>query len=61
MHNEKQILRFINNYKTKNLYLIGNEINKRIGTDNYDSKRIKFNVHYKDIDKSNLYQEIKSI
>ena len=36
-------------------------MNKRIGTGNYDSKRTKFNVHYKDIDKSNLYQEVKSI
>lgn len=61
MYDGKQILRFINNYKTKDLYLIGNEMNKRIGTGNYDSERTKFNVHYKDINKSNLYQEVKSI
>lgn len=36
-------------------------MNKRIGTGNYDSERTKFNVHYKDINKSNLYQEVKSI
>lgn len=61
MYDGKQVLRFVNNYKTKDLYLIGNEMNKRIGTGNYDSKRTKFNVHYKDINKSNLYQEVKSI
>lgn len=61
MYDGKQVLRFVNNYKTKDLYLIGNEMNKRIGTGNYDSGRTKFNVHYKDINKSNLYQEVKSI
>ena len=61
MYDGKQVLRFVNNYKTKDLYLIGNEMNKRIGTGNYDSERTKFNVHYKDINKNNLYQEVKSI
>ncbi len=61
MYDGKQVLRFVNNYKTKDLYLIGNEMNKRIGTGNYDSERTKFNVHYKDINKSNLYQEVNSI
>ena len=61
MYDGKQILRFVNNYKTKDLYLIGNEMNKRIGTGNYDLERTKFNVHYKDINKSYLYQEVKSI
>ena len=61
MYDGKQVLRFVNNYKTKDLYLIGNEMNKRVGTGNYDSERTKFNVHYKDINKSNLYQEVKSI
>lgn len=61
MYDGKQVLRFVNNYKTKDLYLIGNEMNKRIGTGNYDSQRTKFNVHYKDINKSNLYQEVNSI
>ena len=61
MYDRKQVLRFVNNYKTKDLYLIGNEMNKRIGTGNYDSERTKFNVHYKDINKTNLYQEVKSI
>lgn len=61
MYDGKQIFRFINNYKTKDLYLIDNEMNKRISTGNYDFERTKFNVHYKDINKSNLYQEIKSI
>lgn len=61
MYDGKQVLRFVNNYKTKDLYLIGNEMNKRIGTGNYDSERTKFNVQYKDINKSNLYQEVKSI
>lgn len=61
MYDGKQVLRFVNNYKTKDLYLIGNEMNKRIGTGNYDLERTKFNIHYKDINKSNLYQEVKSI
>ena len=61
MYDGKQVLRFVNNYKTKDLYLIGNEMNKRIGTGNYNSERTKFNVHYKNINKSNLYQEVKSI
>lgn len=61
MYDGKQVLRFVNNYKTKDLYLIGNEMNKRIDTGNYDSERTKFNVHYKNINKSNLYQEVKSI
>lgn len=61
MYDGKQVLRFVNNYKTKDLYLIGNEMNKRIGTGNYDSERTKFNVHYKNINKSNLYQEVNSI
>lgn len=62
MYDGKQVLRFVNNYKTKDLYLIGNEMNKRIGTGNYDSERTKFNVHYKDINNNNnLYQEVKSI
>lgn len=61
MYDEKQVLRFVNNYKTKDLYLIGNEMNKRIATGNYDFERTKFNVRYKAINKSNLYQEVKSI
>ena len=36
-------------------------MNKKISTGNYDFERTKFNIHYKDINKSNLYQEIKSI
>ncbi len=61
MYDGKQALRFVNNYKTKDLYLIGNEMNKRIATGNYDFERTKFNVRYKAINKSNLYQEVKSI
>lgn len=55
MHEGKQVLRYVNNCKTKDSYLIGNEMNKRIGTGNYDSERTKSNVHYKDINKNNLY------
>ena len=61
MYDAYEVLWFDINYKNKDLYLIGNEMNKRIGTGNYDSERTKFNVHYKDINKSNLYQEVKSI
>ena len=38
---------------------IGNEMNKRQGTGNYDKDRTKFNIHYKDINSYNLYQEVK--
>lgn len=31
MYDEYQVLRFENNYESKYLYLIGNEMNKRIG------------------------------
>lgn len=41
MYYEKQVLRHINNYKTKDLYLIINEMNKRIGTSNNDFERVK--------------------
>lgn len=34
MYDEKQVLRFVNNYKTKDLYFMGNEMNERIGTGN---------------------------
>lgn len=32
MYDGYQVLRFENNYKSKDLYLIGNEMNNRIGT-----------------------------
>lgn len=52
---EKQVLRLINNYKTKDLYLISNEMNKRISTCNYDFERTGFNIP-KDVNKNTLYQ-----
>ena len=61
MYDGKQVVRFVNNYKSKDLYNIGNEMIKRVGTGNYEKERTKFNVHYKDIDEKNLYQEVKSI
>ena len=61
MYDGKQVLRFVNNYKSKDLYNLGNEMIKRIGTGNYDKNRTQFNVHYKDIKEKNLYQEVKSI
>lgn len=60
MYDGKQVLRFVTNYKSKDLYNIGNEMTKRIGTGNYDKERTKFNIHYKDIKRYNLYQEVKS-
>lgn len=47
MYDGYQVLRFENNYKSKDLYLIGNEMNNRIGTGNYDKERTKFNIKYK--------------
>lgn len=61
MYDGKQVLRFVNNYKSKDLYNLGNEMIKRIGTGNYDKTRTQFNVHYKYIKEKNLYQEVKSI
>ncbi len=54
-----QVLRFENNYKSKDLYLIGNEMQNRIGTGNYDPERTKFNITFKDLEKENLYQDVK--
>lgn len=47
MYDGYQVLRFENDYKSKDLYLIGNEMNNRIGTGNYDKERTKFNIKYK--------------
>lgn len=60
MYDGKQVLRFVNNYKTKDLYLIGNKMNKRIGTGNYDSERtlmyiIKILIRVIYIKKLNLF------
>ena len=46
MYDGYQVLRFENNYKSKDLYLIGNEMNNRVGTGNYDKERTKFNYSY---------------
>jgi hypothetical protein len=50
MYDGYQVLRFENNYKSKDLYLIGNEMNNRIGTGNYDKERTKFNIKYKELE-----------
>ena len=59
MYDGYQILRFENNYKSKDLYLIGNEMNNRIGTSNYDKGITKLNIKYKELEKDNLYQDVK--
>lgn len=59
MYDGYQVLRFENNYKSKDLYLIGNEMNNRVGTGNYDKERTKFNIEYKELEKDNLYQDVK--
>lgn len=51
MYDGYQILGFENNYKSKDLYLIGNEMNNRVGTGNYDKERTKFNIKYKELEK----------
>ena len=61
MYEGKQVVRFVNNYKSKDLYNIGNEMDKRKGTGNYDDERTKFNIHYKDIKEKSLYQEVKNV
>ena len=59
MYDGYQVLRVENNYKSKDLFLIGNEMKNRIGTGNYDSERTKFNITFKGLEKENLYQDVK--
>lgn len=59
MYDGYQVLRFENNYKSKDLYLIGKEMNNRIGTGNYDKEKTKFNIKCKELEKDNLYQDVK--
>lgn len=59
MYDGYQVLKFENNYKSKDLYLIGNEMNNRVGAGNYDKERTKSNIKYKELEKDNLYQDVK--
>lgn len=59
MYDGYQVLTFENNYKSKDLYLIGNEMNNRVGIGNYDKERTKFNTTYKELKKDNLCQDVK--
>ena len=59
MYDGKQVVRVINNYKQKDLYNIGVEMNNRKGTGNYDKDRKQFNVEYVSLNERNLYQEVK--
>ena len=59
MYDGYQVLRFENNYKSKDLYLIGNEMNNRVGTGNYDKERTKFNIKYKELEKDKWCNYIK--
>ena len=59
MYDGKQVVRVINNYKQKDLYNIGVEMNNRKGTGNYDKERKQFNVEYVSLNEINLYQEVK--
>ncbi len=61
IYNGKQVLRFATKYKAKNLFNIGQELTKRKGTGNYDSKRTEFNVDYVPMKERNLYQQVKKI
>lgn len=59
MYDGKQVVRVINNYKQKDLYNLGVEMNNRKGTGNYDKERKQFNVEYVSLNERNLYQEVK--
>ena len=61
IYNGKQVLRFATKYKAKDLFNIGQELTKRKGTGNYDSKRTEFNVDYVPMKERNLYQQVKKI
>ena len=54
MYDGKQVVRVINNYKQKDLYNIGEEMNNRKGTGNYDIERKKFNIDYVSLNEKNL-------
>ncbi len=58
MYDGKQVLRFEQKYKKKDLYNIGKEMKERKGTGNYDTMRTKFNVEYVSLKQNNLYQEV---
>lgn len=59
MYDGKQVVRVENNYKQKDLYNIGVEMNGRKGTGNYDKERKQFNIEYVSLNERNLYQEVK--
>lgn len=60
MYDGKQVLRFHTQYKSSDIYNIGNEMERRKGTGNYDKDRTQFNITYIDYDDSNLYQAVKN-
>lgn len=55
MYDRYKVLRFENNYKSRDLYLIVNEIENRVEMGNYHPERTKFNIKYKKLEKDNLY------
>ena len=59
MYDGNQVLRFESKYKAKDLGGLGVELTQRKGTGNYDKERTKFNIKYKELEKDNLYQDVK--
>ena len=59
MYSGKQVVRVEHKYKKASIYKIGEEMEERKGTGNYDKNRTQFNVEYVSLNERNLYQEVK--
>lgn len=59
MHDGKQVVRVVNNYKKDDLYNIGKEMSDRKGTGYYEEIRTEYNIEYVSLTERNLYQEVK--
>ncbi|MBP3461563.1 MAG: plasmid recombination protein [Bacilli bacterium] len=60
MYDGKQVIRFENKFKAKDLGGLGIELVKRKGTGNYDKDRTKFNTSYVPLSKTTLQEQVYS-
>ena len=54
-----QVLTITNKIKSSDIGGLSKELTERKGTGNYDKERTKFNIKYKELEKDNLYQDVK--
>ena len=59
MYSGKQVVRVEHKYKKASIYKIGEEMEERKGTGNYDKNRTQFKVEYVSLNERNIYQEVK--